>query len=230
MKMKKVFIVTGTSRGLGKSLVDLALEDTDTFVISLSRSQHEGHKSISGSRMLHLNVDFGELFESAALKVIDTYIYPDTCIYFINNAGLIQPIKTIGQLKGEEIAFSIKVNIEYPINLINTLVRSYNNNRLILVNVTSGAAKGAIANWSLYSAAKAYMQVFFKVLAEENIGNKKLQLHSIDPGTMDTDMQSEIRQSKFPKHTFFESLKATDRLIDPEEVAKNILKIIEFGI
>ncbi|NRF39193.1 SDR family NAD(P)-dependent oxidoreductase [Pedobacter foliorum] len=226
--MKKIFIITGANRGLGKAFVDLVLKDDDAMVISLSRSLHEEHLDIPNDRLVFIPVDLLKPFSSSIFDLIKENLDPTSIIYFLNNAGVILPINSIGSLDQVDISASIKVNVEYPVNLINMVLKNCTLNTLIIVNVTSGAAIKPIANWSLYGASKAFMRMFFSVLAEENIGNEKLKLFNIDPGTMDTEMQSSIRKNAFPRNEYFQSLKETNRLINPQDAALDILRQIDF--
>lgn len=226
--MKKILIITGANRGLGKAIIDLALQEEDTVVISLSRSLCEQHLKVPGNRMVFVQSDLLKPFSAEALNIVDKYIKEDSVLYFLNNAGTILPIDRIGNLEEEAISNSIRVNIEYPSNLINFILGKYLDNELVIVNITSGAGNNPIAHWSLYGSSKAFMKMFFKVLAEENINNKNVLIYSIDPGTMDTEMQTSIRNNNFPKRDYFQTLKENETLIRPEDAAVKILSHIKF--
>jgi benzil reductase ((S)-benzoin forming) len=228
--MKKILIVTGANRGLGKALVDLGLQDNETIIISISRSINSEHLNVPANKMIFIPVDLESSFSSDKFCMFDSYITEESSLFFINNAGIIVPIERIGKLKQDDITRSIKVNVEFPINLINWLLNKYPLNRIILVNVTSGASYNPIASWSLYCSSKAFVQIFFKVLSEENADNEKLLIYSIDPGTMDTGMQANIRANDFPKREYFQMLQEKNNLIDPADAATKILKDIKFRL
>ncbi|MFT5890073.1 MAG: benzil reductase ((S)-benzoin forming), partial [Dokdonia sp.] len=44
---KKVYIITGANRGLGKAFVDALMEKQDSFIISISRSMSEEQRDYS---------------------------------------------------------------------------------------------------------------------------------------------------------------------------------------
>lgn len=226
--MDKVIIITGANRGLGKALADQALEDEKAVVISLSRTLHEDHQGINGERLIFIKTDLSEPFSDAVFQNISNYIKPETSLYFFNNAGIILPIEKIGAFDPNAIDISIKVNVHYPVNVINYLLQHYSQNKIVLVNISSGAGENPVPHWSLYCSAKAYMKMFFRVLQEELTDN--IQLYSINPGVLDTDMQANIRKSEAPKQEYFQSLKNENKLIQPNVAALRIFEEINYKI
>lgn len=228
--MNKLIIITGANRGLGKALVDISLRDEDAIIISLSRSLHEDHKKIGGSKLVFIKTDLSEPFSESIFDVIGKETQSDTALYFFNNASIILPIDKIGSFKELDIETSIKVNIQYPVNLINSLLSKFPNNKTVLVNISSGAGTNPIPFWSLYGSAKAYMKLFFRILEEENKENSRLSFYSIDPGVLDTGMQENIRDNVFPNQDYFKSLKEDDKLIKPEDAALRIFNEINYYV
>jgi benzil reductase ((S)-benzoin forming) len=228
--MNKVIIITGANRGLGKALVDILLKDEEVIIISLSRSLHEVHKEISASKLVFIKTDLSEPFSDSIFDVIRKKINSDADLYFFNNASLILPIHKIGSFRELDIETSIKVNIQYPVNLINSLLRKFPKNKTVLVNISSGAGTNPIPFWSLYGSSKAYMKLFFRILEEENKENSTLSLYSIDPGVLDTGMQENIRDNVFPNQDYFKSLKEENKLIKPEDAALRIFNEINYYI
>ncbi|SHG29571.1 benzil reductase ((S)-benzoin forming) [Flavobacterium fluvii] len=228
--MKKIIIITGANRGLGKALVDIALKDEDAIIVSFSRSLHNEHNHISKTKLIFIKTDLSESFSASIFEIIDKKLASNATLYFFNNASIILPIDKIGRFKEMDIEMSIKVNVQYPVNLINSLLNKFPNNKIILVNISSGAGNNPIPFWSLYGAAKAYMKLFFRTLEEENKDNNKIKLYSIDPGVLDTGMQENIRDNAFPNQDYFRSLKEDNKLIKPEDAALKIFLEINYYI
>ena len=115
-------------------------------------------------------------------------------IIFINNAGIIEPIKKIGEFSNNvDIYNHININYVSPSIIINSLVKLIENNmKLKILNITSGAAERPIEGWSLYCSTKKATKMFLDVLNEEN---NKVVIKHIDPGVIDTEMQHSIRNS-----------------------------------
>lgn len=226
--MHKIIIITGANRGLGKALVDVALKDKDQLIISISRSLNEQHRVISDANLLFIKTDLAEPFSDSIIDTIARNSNAESTLYFFNNASIIVPIDRVGSLKEFDIETSIKVNVQYPISFINSLLSQFKENRVVLVNISSGAGNNPIPYWSLYGASKAYMNLFFKVLEEENRENSRISVYTIDPGVMDTGMQKHIREISFPKQDYFKTLKEDNKLIKPEDAALRIFNEINY--
>lgn len=228
--MKKIIIVTGANRGLGKALVDFALNDEEAIIVSLSRSLHEEHKDICSTKLVLIETDLSEAFSDTIFEIIDKNISTDVDLYFFNNASIILPIDKVGNFKELAIETSIKVNVQYPVNFINSFLNKFPKNKTKFVNISSGAGNNPVPYWSLYGAAKAYMKLFFKVLEQENINNIYTEFYSIDPGVLDTRMQESIRENTFPNQDYFRSLKEDNKLIKPEDAAQKIFNLINYSV
>lgn len=224
--MSKVFIISGGNRGLGNSLVNLILELSETVVISISRTKAESQNGESPKRFYFIKADLADGFDSSIFDEAKGLLFNTETIYFINNASVILPITKIGKLIESDISNSLKVNIDYPIKLVNFLMRNYSSKKLVFVNISSGVAHKPIACWSLYGACKASMFSFFKTLELENKDSDNIRVYNIDPGVLDTRMQLEIRNSDFPDKEHFYRLETENKLINTNVAAKDIFKQI----
>ena len=100
----------------------------------------------------------------------------------------------------------------------------------MIVNISSGAARRAIAGWSAYCAAKAALEMATRVAALEAATNDAtLSICSLAPGVVDTDMQGLIRgisEKDFPDVERFRALKTDNALRDAHDVAREIVTLI----
>ena len=107
--MRYVFI-TGTSRGLGNALLEMFDEDR---VISISRSKVETEYPLYKEFYIDfldekkLENSIEEIFESIKAE-------PGDDIFFINNAGVVDPVKSVSNLEAEELLNNYKVNVLAP--------------------------------------------------------------------------------------------------------------------
>lgn len=225
----KVIIITGASRGLGKSLFDMLQDHKDSFVIGVSRTFSKKQLENAESRKdnLLLRIDLSHLEGINQLLTVITNLPKEkaSSFCFINNAGTVRPIGAVGTLSQTELLNAIHVNNTAPIIITNHLLAF--NKKTIILNISSGAATRPIAGWAIYCATKAAVKMFFDVLEEEN---QAVEIHQINPGVMDTDMQADIRNatvSDFPDIKKFRKFKEDNQLKSPEEVAASILASIE---
>lgn len=224
--MKKAFIITGASSGLGKSLVDCLVPEADAIIISLSRSVHPDHSPLSDEKFIYIKTDLSLPFSENVISTINAHITDKTILYLINNASVITPINRVGELNAKEVESLIRVNILYPTLLINSILKHFNKNKKVFVNISSGAANRPIQNWSLYCSSKAYLSMYFSSISKEAELDNLVTTFNIDPGVLETNMQKKIRDSNFPDKEYFTQLHVNDQLQNPKDAAMIIFKKI----
>ena len=223
--MKKIVIITGANRGLGEAFVDVLIKDEDWFIISLSRSLSDEQKTYSKDRFHFLEMDLSKNNVGEKITVLNNLIGSEP-ICFINNASIIEPVIKVEDLDESAMDRTIAVNIKSTMLITNYLLKNFNANPLTFINISSGAAKRAISNWSLYCSSKAFIEMFFNVAESEN---KQHHFFSIDPGVMDTGMQKSLRASDFPDVENFKDLQKENQLRQPIDVANEILNSIKIN-
>jgi benzil reductase ((S)-benzoin forming) len=148
---------------------------------------------------------------------------------WINNAGVLDPMKPIRHVELEEFREHIDINLNGVFLGSRSYVRHLR--RLsrpgVLINVSSGAAWKPYAGWGAYCAGKAGVERLTEVLAieEAEIG---LRAHSIAPGVIDTAMQARIRASSpddFPDVERFQEMKRDAAFNSARYVADEFLAI-----
>jgi len=219
---RKVFIITGANRGLGKAFVDVLMKNNSNFVISISRSMSQEQQSYSPKHFSFLEADLSNNDIKEKINVLKSLIDNED-IYFINNASIIEPIIKIEDLSEDAIDRTISVNIKSTMLITKYLLGNFNTNALSFINISSGAANRAISNWSLYCSSKAFIKMFFNVAESEY---EQHRFFNIDPGVMDTNMQKSIRETDFPDVSNFKNLQEDGNLKLPINVAKEILNTV----
>ncbi|MEQ1516991.1 MAG: SDR family NAD(P)-dependent oxidoreductase [Usitatibacteraceae bacterium] len=222
-------IITGTTKGIGAALRDVFAADANNFVVTLSRAP------TTDSSPFNVYLDLGDLgvIESAFAAVlvrIGTQRFERAVL--INNAGVVSPVGAFDQVSAAGISYNLTVNVAAPMVLAQLFAQATPQlalNRLI-VNISSGAAKRAIAGWSAYCAAKAALEMATRVAAlEASANDPTLSICSLAPGVVDTDMQGLIRgtsEKDFPDVARFRAMKADGALRDAHDVAKEIAALI----
>lgn len=207
-------VITGISQGLGKELFDLLKKNKDLKIIAFSRrfleEQYEFERQNPNIKLIP--VDLSNLTEvETALDEINV----DDEVIFINNAATIYPIEKIENIASSNIISAFNLNLLSPILIIKKLIKS----KLFVINISTGAAKRAINNWSLYCSSKSGLEMFLSVIQQEGI-----DIINLDPGVMDTNMQKIIRSSNFVEVDYFKSLKTNNELKSAKDVANNIFE------
>lgn len=216
-------ILTGASRGLGRELHKLLVSDelpSGQRIFITRRPLAEAHAS-----HLYIQADLGQLDNLN----ISLDIAPDSkAVVFINNAGTIEPIGKAVDVPALSIDSAFRINCLGPLSLIQQLAVETREigARLFIFNVSSGAARRPIKGWMGYCVSKAAAVMAFDVLAAEN---DHVEVLHFDPGVMDTDMQSHIRQQAadvMPDVGLFRGFKTDQALKSPREVAEQIVSIV----
>lgn len=216
-KNKKLVIITGINRGLGKSLFDQIMNKEDFFIFGITRKINDNQKQLFKKNCFDYCIrDF--LYEPEPIafgSIIKRY----SEIIFINNAFTIEPIDFYRNIKINEIKGSISTNILSPLMILNNLIKSLNEEQYLkIINISSGASTRAIKGWSLYCSSKSFNEMFFNCLDLES----NIETHSIDPGVIDTKMQKKIRLNSTKDFDWVDYFKSVE-LMDPVDVAKNII-------
>jgi benzil reductase ((S)-benzoin forming) len=214
-------IVTGASKGLGAALADFFAEKGDD-VIGVSRTKCESH-----ARIKHFPFDLASMDSKVDLiqKVFATYpIDRYRLITLTNNAGLIDPVMHIADLKEDAVVQNMVVNLTAPIALTAAFLKSTEKFKglRIITNISSGVATHPIASWACYSAAKAGLKSFTMALAKDYESDEQVKMINFVPGIIDTEMQAHIREVKkdhFPDVDIFKNYKNENKLKTAKEVA-----------
>jgi benzil reductase ((S)-benzoin forming) len=123
--LKKLIIITGANKGLGKALFDEFLDLKEEIVlVSISRNLSDLQKKLlseKNEKFIFISVDLDNMHNTSELTVLDAYVKIIDKVIFISNAGNIDPIGQIGQIDEQELVIIPKsVNAE-----INDVVFKY---------------------------------------------------------------------------------------------------------
>ena len=221
------YYITGTSSGIGKAIAEELLKQKSNFVIGISRKS-----SINAPNYQHLHLDLSNAIDIPRVKFEE---HDDAKkIILLNNAATLGDVRHLGQLNEYEIEASFTVNVIAPAVLMNNFIKAYQEHSAhkMIINVTSGAAQSPYDGWSVYCASKAALDMLTRVaVKEQELKNeKRVRVMAIAPGVVNTNMQSQIRQTDktgFSRKEKFIELYEENELYDPADVAKAFLKIME---
>ena len=220
----KLALITGGSKGLGKGLVDIYLEN-GWEVREFSRS---------GNSPQHISCDFSDAEKSAAVLNASFSSLRDkqwSEIILINNAGMLHPIGPIDMYEPRDWHTNLQVNINACVTATGLFIQHFANHAVPkqIANISSGAATTAYYGWSLYCASKAAMESFTACVAIEQAQyDNPVSAYIVIPGVIDTQMQDQIRaqdEKRFQQLNKFLQLKLDNQLQAPEKVAKAIYQI-----
>jgi benzil reductase ((S)-benzoin forming) len=221
--------ITGTSRGIGKALAELLLQDKNNFVYGISRTQKIKH-----SNYIHIAVDLNNL--ESVVQFEFPHFKDDGSLVLVNNSAYSSEVIHFGKRTSADIIGSYNVNIVAPSILMNNFLKSYQNEnyKRLIINISSGAAKIPIEAWSTYCASKSALNMIGEVIDIEQklkFPVNPVRIFSVGPGVVDTEMQTQLRRvspEDFSQVHRFVEYKEKNQLAKPQDVAKKLIQIINF--
>ena len=220
------YFITGTSRGIGRSLAELLLEDANNYVIGISRTC-----SISHSNYEHISLDLNDLNAVKNFRFIP--IIDAQRIVLVNNSGRLGALKHVGALDNDDLIANFTVNTIAPAIMINNFLAAYayQEQEKIVFTVSSGAGRHPIESWATYCASKSAVDHFSRVAdVEQKAAKNNVHFYSVAPGIVDTDMQVEIRATDAADFTDvgkFVAYKQKNQLLSADHVAKKFKMILD---
>jgi benzil reductase ((S)-benzoin forming) len=235
---RKFYIITGTSRGIGEAVARRVLGH-ESMVFCISRNQNPRlsvEALVKGWQMRDIAQDLNDTSKiNEMMRDVFRAIDPEEVeeIVLINNAGIIHPIRLIGEAEAsEKLIRCINVNLTSAMLICDRFVRETEDWQVPrkVMNLSSGAASRTVKAWSAYCAAKAGLEMYSRCLYEEQKDNANpVKIVSFAPGVVNTEMQEEIRNSQpehFPELNRFVDMKESGKLLEAGHVAELMLKLI----
>lgn len=197
MAHAQVALVTGASRGLGKTLARfLAAQGTDLILTArgeeaLHATRHELIRY--GGRTIALAGDVADAGHRRALAAAAGEL--GGLDLLVNNASILgpSPLPTLEHYPLEALEQVFEVNFLAPLGLIQATLPLLRRRKGLIVNISSDAAVGGYPGWGGYGASKAALDLASLTLANE-LGDSGVALVSVDPG----DMRTQMHQEAFP--------------------------------
>ena len=183
---KKVWFITGASKGFGLSIVKQLL-CAGHFVAATSRDKEALAKAVNRdeSNFLPLQVDLGNE-SSVSLALQHTYEEFGHIDVVINNAGY-GIGGAIEELTDEETRQAFDVNVFATLNVIRSVMpylREQRSGHSINISSSAGLAPGM--GWSIYCAAKAAVITLSEVLAQD-VKHLGVKVTCVSPGSFRTN-------------------------------------------
>ena len=235
-----LYVVTGSSRGLGAALAQQLAAPGHT-VLGIARRTNDSLAARGGSLEGSLEQWAGDLADPAPVAArLEAWLASFDGASFdsaslINNAGVLSRIGPIDETDSADLANAIRVGLEAPLLLTAAFLRAtrqWTGQRRVL-NISSGLGRRPMAGSASYCAAKAGLDLFTRSTAlDEAARPNGAKLVSLAPGVIDTEMQVQLRGSDpsgFPDRERFVGLKTGGQLVTAEDTAARVLAILHRG-
>ncbi|MEP6612010.1 MAG: oxidoreductase [Mucilaginibacter sp.] len=233
---KKVWFITGASKGFGLSLVKQLLAAgekvaaTTRYVASLVKATGETSENFLP---LHVNLSDEKSVAEAIQTTINTFGHIDVVI---NNAGY-GIGGSIEELTDEEARESFDINVFGTLNVIRAVMPSMREQRSgHIINISSIAGITAGTGWALYAATKFAVVGLSEVLAED-VKEFGIKVTVVTPGAFRTNFLAadSLVMTKSPIEAYSDVRNSHARYLqmdgqqigDPEKAAAAMIKIAD---
>ncbi|SMO69258.1 NAD(P)-dependent dehydrogenase, short-chain alcohol dehydrogenase family [Fodinibius sediminis] len=213
-------LVTGASRGIGKSITETLLRE-GTAVIGTARGSAFPDELASHQNFEGLHIDLADL-EQLRERLKPIFERDQSPGILINNAGISEHSdfsdSDISWLKNWDR--TMHINLRSPALLSKWALNGWKREGSggILINIASRAAyRGDTQEYASYAASKGGMVAFTKSIARD-FGRDDIYAYTIAPGFINTDMAREAVD--IYGEEYLTEGTAFDEITSPEEVGE----------
>jgi len=187
----KVVLITGASRGIGKSIAEECVKQgakvAFTYLSSDEKARAlENELSANGGVVKGFKSDAAK-FDDAQKLVDDVVAEFGTIDVLVNNAGITRDTLLM-RMTEEQWDDVINTNLKSAFNLTKAVQRPMLKARSgSIINMSSVVGVSGNAGQSNYAASKAGLIGFTKSIAQE-LGSRNIRCNAIAPGFIETEM------------------------------------------
>ncbi len=232
--MTQTWLITGSARGLGRSIAETALDAGNNVVATARDIGKFGELQEKYGRKLSpftLDVTDAAAAQNAVAFALESFGRLDV---LVNNAGYghTEPFE---QTTEESFRAQVETNFYGVVNLTRAALPIMRQQRLgTIINISSIGGRAGTPGLSAYQAAKWAVGGFTEVLAQE-LAPFGVKIISVEPGGMRTDwaaIATSVKQDVMPDYEpsvgavlKMLSAMAGNEMGDPEKIAKVILDL-----
>lgn len=217
----KIVLITGSTRGIGKSIAKLFVKNNATVIIC-GRNIESSKKTIE-ELSTELNINKDKLFpleldisnKESIKNAIDTVINKFKKIdILINNAGITSNVSLL-ESTDEEFFNMFNINFFGVVTLTREVVKYMKDTGGSIINTSSMVGTYGARNQSAYASSKFAINGLTKSLAKE-LGIYNIKVNAVAPGVVETDMMSIVSEEM---KTGLKRMIPLNRLGNPDELA-----------
>jgi NAD(P)-dependent dehydrogenase (short-subunit alcohol dehydrogenase family) len=230
---QKIGLVTGGSRGLGKSTA-LAMAAQGMDVILTYHSQKDSAEAVVGEIVamgrkavaLKLAVTNASHFASFAEQVsqaLTTHWQLRRIDFLVNNAGG-GAYASFAETTEAMFDEMVNLNLKSVFFLTQKLLPLINDGGRI-VNISSGLARFAIPGYIAYSAMKGGVEVLTRFMAKE-LGARNITVNTVAPGAIETDFGDGLVRDNKDVNAYIASQTALGRVGVADDIGPMIASLL----
>jgi NAD(P)-dependent dehydrogenase (short-subunit alcohol dehydrogenase family) len=228
-----IALITGGSRGLGKSMA-LKLAEHGTDVVLTYRSNKAEAEAVVGAiqklgrRAVALPLDVGKVSTFAAFAEQLRAALQETWQHthfdaLVNNAG-IGIHASFAETSEAQFDELVNVHFKGTFFLTQTLLPLIADGGRIL-NISSGLARFALPGYSAYAGMKGAIEVLTRYLAKE-LGSRGIAVNTLAPGAIETDFGGGAVRDNADLNAYIASQTALGRVGKPDDIGSVVVALL----
>ena len=229
----KIALVTGGSRGLGKSMsLHIAAKGNDVVLTYNSKkTDAEGVvKQIeqTGRKAAALALDLSDSktlggFVERLKEVLRAKWKREDFDFLVNNAGIgiCSPFAETSEKQFDEL---MSVHLKGPFFLTQKLLPVIKDGGRI-VNISTGLARFTLPGYAAYAAMKGGIEVLTRYMAKE-LGTRKISVNVVAPGAIESDFAGGLVRDNKEVNKFIASQIALGRVGLPDDIGGAVASLL----
>ena len=213
----KNILITGGSRGIGKSIVQVLFNSGANVGFTFSSSEsaaNEIAKNLNSSSQKCIAYKSDASKFDQCENLVESYLNDfETIDVLINNAGITKD-NLLMRMSEDDFDKVIEVNLKSVFNMTKACQRVFLKNRKgSIINMSSVVGVKGNAGQSNYAASKSGIIGFSKSIAQE-LGSRSIRCNVIAPGFIKTEMTDNLSDSLVDSWTENIPLKRAGESVD----------------
>jgi NAD(P)-dependent dehydrogenase (short-subunit alcohol dehydrogenase family) len=229
----KIAIITGGSRGLGKSAA-LAVAHKGVGVILTYRSQAQEAEAVvaeitsQGGQAVAIQLDVSDVtsfagFAEAVKEVLQNRWQRDSFDFLVNNAGIgvHAAFQDTSEAQFDQL---MQVHLKGPFFLTQTLLPLMADQGRI-INLSTGLTRFAFPGYAAYACMKGGLEVLTRYLAKE-LGSRGIAVNTLAPGAIETDFGGGAVRDNAGLNQMIAAQTALGRVGLPEDIGPLVASLL----
>lgn len=186
----KIVLITGGSRGIGRSIADLFNREGATVIVTYKNSIDENY--FNSKNILHYKCDVSNL--KAVEEVIESIEKKYSKIdVLVNNAGITKDGLLV-RMSEDNWDIVIDTNLKGVFNMTKVVSKNMMSKKYgKIINITSVVGIIGNAGQANYVASKAGVIGFTKSIAKE-LASRNITVNAVAPGFIETEMTERLTE------------------------------------
>lgn len=232
----RIALVTGASRGLGRSTALKLAEQGVDVIVTYKDSESDAHDVVRqiealGRRAVALHLDVADsrsfaVFAERVKSVLANSWQSEQFDYLVNNAG-IGFQASFAETTEEQFDLLVNIHLKGTFFLTQKLLPLLKDGGRI-VNTSSGLARFTFPGYAAYATMKGGIEVLTRYMAKE-LGARGITVNTVAPGAIETDFGGGMVRDNPQVNAHITGVTALGRAGLPDDVGGAIAALLSDG-